>query len=73
MDTENDDLKDITEIDRRLKKILPDDEAKKSKVQKLIDEAKLLVQAAEQMLNAEAEKARELGQLKWYRKYTLTS
>ncbi|RSL87064.1 hypothetical protein CDV31_016309 [Fusarium ambrosium] len=66
VDTENVDLKDITEIDRRLKKILPDDEAKKSKVQKLIDDAKLLVQEAEQMLNAEVEKARELGQLKWY-------
>ncbi|RMJ16007.1 hypothetical protein CDV36_004312 [Fusarium kuroshium] len=66
VDTENVDLKDITEIDRRLKNILPDYEAKKSKVQKLIDDAKLLVQEAEQMLNAEVEKARELGQLKWY-------
>ncbi|RSL59401.1 hypothetical protein CEP54_007315 [Fusarium duplospermum] len=58
--------KDITEIDRRLKKILPDDEAKKSKVQKLIDDAKLLVQGAEDMLKAEVEKAREIGRLKWY-------
>ncbi|RSL98147.1 hypothetical protein BHE90_008701 [Fusarium euwallaceae] len=66
VDTENVDLKDIREIDRRLKKILPDDEAKKSRVQKLIDEARLLVQAAEDMLKAEVGKARERGELKWY-------
>ncbi|RBR26040.1 uncharacterized protein FIESC28_01068 [Fusarium coffeatum] len=65
-DTENEDLKDILEIDRRLKKIIPDEEAKKSKVQKLIDEAKYLVDGARLMLEAEAEKAREAGRLKWY-------
>ncbi|KAH7111485.1 hypothetical protein B0J13DRAFT_614178 [Dactylonectria estremocensis] len=66
VDTETVDLKDIIEIERRLKKIIPNDEAKKSKVQKLIDDAKLLVTQAKDMLDAEVQKAREAGKTKWY-------
>ncbi|KAF5578848.1 hypothetical protein FPCIR_11391 [Fusarium pseudocircinatum] len=65
-DTENQDLKDIIEIDRRLKKIIPDEEAKKSKVQKIIDKAKFAVEGAKKVLEAEMEKAREAGRVKWY-------
>ncbi|KAK7416608.1 hypothetical protein QQX98_005079 [Neonectria punicea] len=66
VDTETADLKDIIEIERRLKKIIPNDEAKKSKVQRLIDDAKLLVTQAKDMLDAEVQKAREAGKIKWY-------
>lgn len=57
------------EIDSRLKKIIPDDESKKSKVQKLIDDAKILVDQAKAMLDEEVQKAREQGKAKWYRKF----
>ncbi|KAL6823178.1 hypothetical protein V8C40DRAFT_31852 [Trichoderma camerunense] len=66
VDTETQDLKDITEISRRLKKIIPNDEAKKSKVQKLLDDAKRLVDEAKNMLDDEVRKAREQGKAKWY-------
>ncbi|KAF9765840.1 hypothetical protein IL306_001807 [Fusarium sp. DS 682] len=66
-DTQDEDLHDIMEIDKRLKKIIPDAEAQKSQVQKFVDQAKYMLEAARNVLEAEYQRAREQGQVKWYR------
>ncbi|KAH6637823.1 hypothetical protein C7974DRAFT_411285 [Boeremia exigua] len=64
--TTTEDKTDLDMICRRLRKIMPDEAAKNSRVQKLIDNAKTLVNQAKQMVDDQLNEAREKGKAKWY-------
>ncbi|KAI0186881.1 hypothetical protein EV127DRAFT_410831 [Xylaria flabelliformis] len=65
VDTMND-KKDLDDIAKRLKAVIPSKEHRKSKIGELIQEARNLVNAAKKTLDEETEKARQKGKLKWY-------
>ncbi|KAI1280253.1 hypothetical protein F5Y07DRAFT_413359 [Xylaria sp. FL0933] len=60
------DKKDLDDIAKRLRAVVPPKEQRKSKIGELIQEARNLINAARKTLDEETEKARETGKLKWY-------
>jgi 20S proteasome alpha/beta subunit len=62
------DASDLTSIQKRISKVIPNDAAKNSVIAGLIADAKLMVDAARKQIDAELEKARENGTIRWYRK-----
>ncbi|KAI1746480.1 hypothetical protein F4782DRAFT_536407, partial [Xylaria castorea] len=65
VDTKND-KKDLDNIAKRLRAVVPPKEHRKSKISELIQEARNIVNAAKKTLDDETEKARQHGKLKWY-------
>lgn len=64
------DASDLTSIQERIHKKIPHDAAKNSVIAGLIADAKRLVDAAREQIDAELEKVRENGTVRWYRKPT---
>ena len=62
------DASDLASIQKQISKAIPNDEAKNSVIAGLIADAKRLVDAAREQMDAELEKARENGTVRWYRK-----
>jgi hypothetical protein len=71
IDTATKDKTDLENICHRLRKIMPDDAAKKSKVQKFIDEAKAAYESVKKFADDQLDEAREKGKLKWYCMYSI--
>ena len=61
------DADDLESIQERIQKVIPNDAAKNSVIANLIADAKRLVEAAQEQIDAELEKARENGTVRWYR------
>ncbi|KAG9200134.1 hypothetical protein G6514_007612 [Epicoccum nigrum] len=60
------DASDLKSIQERIHKVIPNEDAKNSVIAGLIADAKRLVEAAREQIDAELEKARENGTVRWY-------